>query len=312
MMRLGQNALSRRHMRADRNALRNWAGRPEFCVLCRPLGGLNDTLVQISACLDFAIRTNRQLVLDLSRPVSGFQIDAKKVFCPTPAIANVHSHLRIGLDSGIASGSGDLYPEELESLEYDVVYSGVSAMTPSGRLLLLPEFDVPHRTVVHEAWGGGWGHTLALNALALEAELSREVKNRVALLPPLDWSVHLRFTDIKVDLRSCLEALRPSVFGNVFLASDSEVAVEAAIRSWEHANIIYFPTRRSKDSKSLHRQGLRYDTIIDLWADLYALTSARRLHVCPLDMVTLKKSGFGRLAERLHVEHRLRHNFFGF
>ena len=72
------------------------SGSSSKYLLCRPRGGLNDTLTQISLCLDYAFKFKRHLIIDTMR--SGILDRFDNYFEPVIPFQNLSLYMREDFD----------------------------------------------------------------------------------------------------------------------------------------------------------------------------------------------------------------------
>lgn len=291
--------------------LRTWRPSPDRFVVCRPHGGFNDTVVQFSAAIRFAHRTRRRVILDLNHSGSGVQLDAGGLFVvPLTAAARA-----ISLQSGSSidfPASYLWYPPETQGLTHKSLPSPEGPRTIAGSTLRLPAEDIAEHVIVHETWGGGNDHVLALKALRLSDVAASAVKHLVSAFPTPDFATHLRFTDARVSMNDCLGRLVSTVKGPLFIASDSDEAIERARQALPSIPIFTLPQPRSLDANSVHSNGLTPAMFTALLADIFLLSSARTFITCALSGTPNWLSGISRIVQTFRGAPSLRRSFFGF
>jgi hypothetical protein len=290
--------------------LRTWRPVPERIVICRPHGGFNDTLVQFSATIRFAHRTHRRIILDLSHPGSGIQLPAEDLFTiPITATARA---VDLAFGSFSFPSSCSWYPPETRDLAYVSLSSPEGPLTRMGSSLRLPSEDVAQHVIVHETWGGGNDHVLALKSLRLSEATASAVERLVAGFPTPEFATHLRFTDARVPIDDCLDHLASTVTGPLFIASDSEDAVNRARQGLPSIPILTLPQFRSTDERSIHSNGLTSAMFAALLADIYLLSSAKTFMPFALSETENSLSGISLLVKTFRSSPTLRRSFFGF
>ncbi len=291
--------------------LRTWRPSEDKFIVCRPHGGLNDALVQSSAAIRFAHRARRRLVLDLAHSSSGVRINADELFVvPLRAAAKA---IDLGRSTQLDFPPHFSWsPSEARDLAYHSLATSDGPRTAGGSLLRLPPADVRQNVIVHETWGGGSDHVLALKALRLSQPTAAAVRDVVSRIPTPDFAVHLRFTDARVSIDDCLDRLLSAVRGSLFIASDSEKAIHQAQQALATIPITTLPQERSVDDRSIHSNGVTTSMFTALLSDIYLLSSARVLITCPLTGTPNWLSGITRLAQTFRASPSLRRSFFGF
>jgi len=200
-------------------------------LLCRPRGGLNDSLCQIHRCLVYASVYGRNLIIDTTK--AGFFADFSNFFETVAPFANVQTRLD---------------PADITTLEK------LSCRPPSFQhnltsyeLRYVPDFcnyvhadsgerpgigwgdrDYPEDLLLHDQTGGGNG-CLALPYFRFTGSVREEIKARLAMLPAKYTSLIIRHSDVKLDYRGFLKAVKPQVEGrHVLVSTDSHEALTYA------------------------------------------------------------------------------------
>ncbi|MEY3020803.1 MAG: hypothetical protein RLZZ272_1787, partial [Actinomycetota bacterium] len=213
---------------------RDGGGRPRD-LLCMPAAGLGDALRDISACLRYARRYGRRLVLHTTRvrlPLSFsecFEVrDAERsdvpiilgltdwilpddvTVLPPSAKASLVSEERVGL--GFLTDDREREPATFEfsrdHREEVLVYD---------RSAVMPRPRIEGRSVE------------ALGRLRLRPWLVAEVRARLDVLPAEYVGIHVRNTDTRSDYAPFLLDLKDQVAGcDVLVCSDDDVVIEEA------------------------------------------------------------------------------------
>lgn len=213
----------------------------ERVLLCRPHGGLNDTLDVIEHCWRYAERTNRQLILDMSR--SSFCTNFGKIFrnrfddnwtlfelsdsvleqlnmksCSLPEIeGKIGEYVtRIQLHEAISHLEWRLPVEDVSSkslgISFDEEYSA----------------DL----VVHENFRTGALASSLLRRLKLQKPISDEISARLINLRNQKYlGIHIRNSDIKSDYYEFFSRMKDK-FENqtVLICSDDSHVIAYAKR----------------------------------------------------------------------------------
>lgn len=301
----------RRKLFEAQRLLRSWRPLPDRYLICRPHGGFNDTLVQASSAIRFAFRTRRRVIFDFAHEGSGVRIPAGEILRVRSRLAQRGLVLDRSRATPLAS-SLSWYPSDARNLTYQSAASLEGPRTASGNLLRLPPHDVAEDVVVHETWGGGDDHVLALKAFSLLPDRAEIVRHLVSTVPVPDFGTHLRYTDAQVPLEKSLKRLQSVVTGSLYIASDSEEAVEVAQRTLQSVSVVVLPQFRSSNSQGIHAAGLTFAKFHALMADIYILSSVKTF--IPLQLVGSHNwiSGIARIVQTLRGLPSLRRSFFGF
>ncbi len=263
-------------------------------LLCRPRGGLNDTLCQIQVCRRYAARWKRRLWVDTSK--SGFLECLSEYFLPFPMI-----EFGIPEDTDEMScfptcvqGRVSHYQARYEEAVQAVIESstGVPLSFDFGR-------DYPVELLVHEQFGGGLDGGLLLRKMRLERQLAREIRGRIEGLGDYQ-SVHVRHSDMKTDYRAYFARLKRQV-GNsrLLLCTDSYACQRYALDFFPNLSLSWPIPDCS--GKPLHGNPLLDRKLVNqqTLTDLMLLAAGRSLHFTKTECGSV--SGFVRLAISLRA-----------
>ena len=280
-------------------------------VLCRPRGGLNDTLNQIEACWAYAERFGRRLYVDTSR--SGLGAPCSDYFQPRDAAADVVLHPapedeaafeRLATEPPGIAGRIGTYATRYDSERRRVVVDGANAFPI--------EFDRDRAhdapLLVHERHGGGSASLDALRRLRFTAPVAAIIRARIAPLGTDYVGVHLRHTDDQVDAEGLLGSLRESLAGRrVLVCTDDPRLLADARRILAGSTVFVASEIMDAGGLPQHHAGAFPDPVarrranLDALVDLVALGRAERVVLSRC--YSGRYSGFGRLAKLL-AEHR--------
>jgi hypothetical protein len=183
------------------------------------IGGLNDTLIHLAKCTEYAIKHHRSIILEMQLYSA---TDLQKVFdfskFPVSILTN-HRKMQDVLKER------PIEPEYYESLSRPVqtqVFIDGKWSTESGQPL---EFDFsksyPANTVLVYAAGGGGEGDSAVNILKhirLRPAVKKAYEERMAKMPEEYLSIHLRATDRKLNIINNITG---------FLLKDSDAIIKA-------------------------------------------------------------------------------------
>jgi hypothetical protein len=253
-------------------------------VLCRPSGGLNDTLNQIERCWRYATRTGRRLVIDTMR--SGMLDHWSNYFAPVIDDGRVITKLDdILLDKLDATAT---YPHGLSGRlrSYEALYfRGVEAFADrQTREILSFDFsaDYPEPLLLHEQYGSG---KLAIDCLArlkLSATIAGQVRTALARLGKDYDAVHVRNTDYRTDYESFFARIHARVTGRrVLVCSDDAACIDFARTYFNRSDVLTVSTIPCTDGRPLHGNPEldRGEINSSMLVDLLALASARTLFI---------------------------------
>jgi hypothetical protein len=251
-------------------------------LLCRPQGGLNDTLVQLERCRRYAVRHGRALIVDLAR--SGLRLPFDEVFvakadfgCPvicwTEEIAaeldGFASVRPAGLAGRVSSSRAQWRDGARAALD-----------TQTGEIV---SFDMardhPERLLVHDQSGGGTRSIFALRRLALVPAIADAVAQRIVSLGPDYDAIHVRHTDLATDFRRVFDKCRPLFAGRrVLICSDSADVKRQARDAFGPGTVLL----TASDTPDTGGANLHYSSdgdpvaaVIDLMSDIIAMARSR-------------------------------------
>jgi hypothetical protein len=245
--------------------------KSEKIALCKPSGGINDSLCVIERAWGFAESNGLPLVIDASESWIPGPLDAVFSFKhPRPLILTTKED---ATEFALALRGHPL----VQVVEAGGIKSGRESISFFKRVLLTKE-----------------------TRSAYQKELEG--------LGPRYAAIHIRHSDYKTEFKSVLNKIHTLEKNRIFLATDS-FEVEKFARQLFGERLFTIPRNRPRDSTPLHKQGGRRDSdearqaIIDAIVDLMLLVKARKLYYTftfgvGQDYAPLV-SGFGLLAKEL-------------
>jgi hypothetical protein len=304
-----KNILNRLRARSEIRSLAR-QGLSQRWLYCRPQGGLNDTLVQISMCLRYAAKFKRRLVVDTRR--SGFLDEFNAYFTTINTFPNLILRSFTEDEARFLAGM-DCLPSclRMRGVVYDSMYMANSNYvdTVTGEPITF-SFDTDHEQplLVHEQCGGGEGGYHCLKFLRLTAETRKDVLGLIAQLPESYDAVHIRHTDVTTDYKTLLQMLTPYIRGDVLLiCTDSMEVLEYSRSSLQGVKVVAIANIPDSNGQSLHHNASLTDRHINIGtiADLLAMSRAKRLFLPPPSLGY--PSGYARLAVQLRSRQYLVH-----
>jgi hypothetical protein len=206
--------------------------RSQRYLLCRPRGGLNDTLCRIALCWEYAKRFQRKLIIDCQK--SSLFGHFSDYFCVRDSTDDVIPSLNAELLQQLAPlscrpaslrGSLEAYPVRFQN---GVGYVHAHTGNPTRFCNTYPmQFvdDFPEDVLVYEDSGGGTASFGLLSHLVLNRSLLAEVEQTLQRLPPRYCAVHIRNTDYRSDYRRILRKIRSQVAAMPLLVCSDDPAV---------------------------------------------------------------------------------------
>lgn len=278
-------------------------------VVCRPRGGLNDTLNQLAKTFIYAYRHQRRFVIDTSR--SGLLDDWGRYFeLANPCWPIVLNGRHWQPDSGAT-----IEPAALQvcGLDYVPIVDAHYRIRDrdSGQEI---SFDLNHShkadVLVHEQYGGGLQGWIALQLFRFTALTRQQVLEAIGRLPSVYTAIHVRHSDVKSNYRQLFVNLRKHLKGkNVLVCTDSAEVQQFAFEALDQAKVVALHPIPQTNGAPLHgnpdvaSRGMNVAT----FADLVALAQADELilsSAIPCQLIWPGRqgsyaSGFGSLAADL-------------
>lgn len=293
-------------------------------VLCRPHGGLNDTLGVINDAWSLAEDTGRILVVDgrastFARDLSIWfeprERDARAILHPNPRIRRL-------LDAGTChpealTGRLDtsrIVEQEHETISWLEWRMPVDAETGTWLRLDLDQARfLDHDVLLHECYGGGMGSITALERLQLTARAARRVHSRLTPVVGRSYvGIHIRNSDLQSDYRHFLTSVSGDLAGRyVLVCSDDGAVLRDAIDLLPRSRVITTSAPPTADGRPYQvsadmRRRRRDDIAIDALVDVFALAGATDVLAAPVVNRTGSSTGFGVLAAELRRRPDLR------
>jgi hypothetical protein len=276
----------------------------DLYVLCRPRGGLNDSLCQVERCWRYAEEKGRTLLVEASR--SCFFGEFSTFFSPLVESAAVRFSL-----NGFSLDDESVMPADLSGRvsSYQAGYSAEREnwIDSQSGVLLTFDFSKNHeeRVLVHDQCGGGTLSFALLERVRLSRELGEVVRARLARLGKPYLAVHVRNTDYKTDYSALFDTIYPDARGRrLLVCSDDVTVISNARRFFDRSDVLSSSDIPDTEGKPLHSEWTMRDTgerkqmAINSIVDLCALASAEKLYFTSVSKGY--PSGFSGLAAHLH------------
>jgi hypothetical protein len=210
---------------------------PKKYLLCRPRGGLNDTLTQISRCWRYAETFNRELIIDTTR--SSLCAPFSDYFLIHDSPIKIHPLLtsqllteinkltcRPACLSGRASSYQTSYDQQDGFIE---VLSGMPARFDTLKDLTLFR-DYPEELLIYDSCGGGMEADYILPRLSFAADIRKIIDSCTMELGSGYLAVHVRNTDYKTDYKRLFGKIRAHVrpHHKLLVCSDDSSVIDYA------------------------------------------------------------------------------------
>ena len=265
-------------------------------LLCRPLGGLNDTLTQISRCLKYAREHGRQLIVDTaSNPKIG--ADLSRYFDSSDLI-RFESGLALEFLNSVTcfpgSLQGNINGYICTSLDSSPVREAASHQAITFDFLS----EYSETLLVHQQFGGGLNSIDLCGELEMRQDIWLEVLRRKSSLRPDYSAVHVRQSDYETNWMPQLESLKNSLSkSTVLIASDNPGLVDQA--RVEFGDLEFVGTETKPVAAPL-------DKTAQALVDLALLAEANELFVLKLTGANVTYSGFSMLAKYIWTVRKVR------
>lgn len=280
-------------------------------LLCRPRGGLNDSLCQVEACWRYADRFQRVLIVDTLR--SGLFTELSNFFEPrapkTPVIFSSSATRLLG-------SAADCMPREVAGLidTYTTAYSPAlrNHVDAASQVQLTFDFTADHaaEVLLHEQCGGGPRSFDFLRRVDLSVALKTILRARLRFRSEGYAAIHIRNTDYKTDYMNLFEEVRDKVSGqNLLICSDDANVIRVAKSFLSQANVFSVSDIPDTDQQPIHGAWVqlskagRDSSAVDVLVDLFALAFSHTLFTT--NVSGGHPSGFSRLAQFLHQDRPL-------
>ena len=271
---------------------------PQSYLLCRPVGGFNDSLNQFEICCRYAAATGRTVLLDGMH--SGFLDAWEKYFqlrAPShPDIRFYNSAMDAELNR--MTCRPDCIAGKISSYSFSGGPDNCVETNSATPLRFDMSIQHPETLLVHHQYGGGTLSFEALSRLRLVPEIADRVA-RIKAAHPSYVALHVRNTDYQTAYEPLLEAIRQTDAPSILLCSDDARCKERA-----HAllgNRLFFCSETpDTGGRSLHANARldRWTENCNALVDLTMLALANTLYVAPTTSGVY--SGFSLLANFLH------------
>jgi hypothetical protein len=282
-------------------------------ILCRPQGGLTDMLSRIGACLSYADRFDRTVIVETDFADAHFfrdrfdryfiSHDDKLILNPAPYV-----------------GMFDALPCEPSELagrvtSYSTEYSQpLNALTEVGTGLITQfNFRKNHQVplLLHHAVGGSIRKAaVALRRLSITPEVLDVYEKRKEKIGDSYSAVHIRHTDYNTNYREHVLKLKDEIEGKVYVATDNRDVLAYCKEVLGSERVYNFSTFPVEAGQALHGNSSLdpWQCNLDALVDLLLLASARNFYFFQLTEQRGAKpaySGFSLLVQLLHTNKRL-------
>jgi hypothetical protein len=279
----------------------------ERLLLCRPLGGLNDTLCQIELACRYAERFGRTVIVDTHTQSKRYFRDSFSNY-----FVSLQNNLVLDAD-GVRErfDALDVFPKFLAGRvsRYTTRFDWNAYSFVDEEIGLRVSFDLDRDyaepLLVHHASGGGKISIGALARMRLEDSLTKVLLRRIQQIGPRYSGIHVRNTDYKARYEHLIgrAAIEPN--DPIFLATDNRDTVAYCRSIFGAARLFSFASLPAEAGIAAHHvtdPAEAYERNRDAVLDLVMLALASRLYLFELEPNPhgAKYSGFSILAANLH------------
>jgi hypothetical protein len=293
------------------------SGSSSKYLLCRPRGGLSDTLCQIHCCIEYAARFKRHLIIDTTK--SGILDHFDNYFEPVVLFQSLSLSITSDFDLKSKRSScvpASLFNREMSSeVEWDQNIKNFVDSLSKERLTFSFDSDYKEDLLIHEQCGGWHGNLPTLPALKyfrFKSPVREKIKNKLSGLPKKYLAVHVRHSDVLSDYKSFFNSIEGIVKGkSLLVCTDSFEVLTYARDFFKNTNIISVSDIPDTDGLPLHENALvtSWDTTVGALTDLVALAMASKI-ILPTEQLGYP-SGFARLGSAMMQDWFIIHQLMG-
>jgi len=273
--------------------------QPERYLLCRPHGGLNDTLCQIEKCWKYALKSGRILLIDTRN--SGLHANFSEYFEAKERafrfIFDIHPETLEFLNQL------SCFPFELRGklhlMDLAIFKAPNLVLKNNPRVPLTFDFSKEYEetVLVHEQYGGGKLSFDLLERLYIAPGPRALILSRISKLDSTYCAVHVRNTDLKTNYKDLFQRILPEIRGKRVLVCSDDAAVIEYARLNCPSEILTSSDIPDTSGVALHQLEDREKHVIDAIVDLIALGNAEKLYFSTHTHGGV--SGFSRLAAHI-------------
>jgi tetratricopeptide (TPR) repeat protein len=278
----------------------------EKFLLCRPIGGLNDTLCQIEKCWRYAEKYSRSLIIDTLK--SGLLAEFSEFFSARTSLTKVY--FRLTEAQLCMLNTLTCFPHSVQGKikTYFSVYSKDSGNYIDRETSTILTFDFNKNydeiVLVHEQCGGGNLSFNLLNRVSISEKIRPIILEKIQELDHDYLAIHVRNTDYQTKFEDLFKDIYPKVSDKSLLVCSDDAEVISRAKSFFTSSKILIsshPTQTEK--KPLHHSTTHHDdeqrkkATINSIIDLIALGRSTELYFS--NVTAGHPSGFSRLAMHL-------------
>lgn len=256
----------------------NFSDNDRF-LLCMPLGGLNDTLVQIEECWEYAKKYNRILLIETTRIAIRDSNYFSESFDEFFSFKNTYKNkVRVIYNSDYITNNMlelldglDCHPTYIQgSLRFYNKWKNRTHAVDFSK-------DYVERLLVHYAGGGGNKSQNFLNKVILSDRFRKRIIPTLNTLPKDYMAIHVRHTDYQSNIRQFFKKIKEKVKKeNLLICSDNSIIIDYAKEYFNESKVFTITTIPKKIKKNLHTTDYK-TRVDDAFIDLFALAKSKKL-----------------------------------
>lgn len=264
-------------------------------LLCRPRGGLNDTLCQIEACWQYSELHNRVLIVDTEYLIAtGIGVRFSRLFKPIKCGENVIFDLSTTLLGNLNQLS--TYPPSCRGrlsnykakLNENLIHIDIETNT---KISFDFNKNYEEDLLLHDQFGGFRFGIKCLARLKLTYEFRYDVLSKLLpLIGKTYIAIHVRNTDYQSHFTEAFKEIYEKTRNQrLLICSDSVEAINFANNFFDQSEIFTLSLPPDSGGRSLPTYSTfqcndrqRYDLIVNAFSDLIGLAFAQEIIFCKL------------------------------
>ena len=275
----------------------------EKFLLCRPIGGLNDTLCQIEQCWRYAEKFSRSLIIDTLK--SGLLAEFSEFFSPRTSLTKVY--FRLSDVQLCVLDTLTCFPHSAQGKikAYFSVYSkdlrNYVDRETSTRLTFDFNRNYDETVLIHEQSGGGELSFHLLNRVSISEKIRPIILDKIQEFDHGYLAIHVRNTDYQTKFEDLFKDIYPMVSDkSLLVCSDDAEVISRAKSFFTLSKILISSYPPQTEKKPLHLSTTHIDdeqrkkATINSIIDLIALGRSTELYFS--NVTAGHPSGFSRLA----------------
>ena len=286
-------------------------------VLCRPQGGLTDMLSRIGACLSYADRFDRTVIVETDFAGAHFfrdRFDRYFISHDHKLILNSAPYISLfdlmECEPSQFTGRVTAYSSEYNRDLNALAEVGTGVVT---QFSFRKKYRAP--LLLHHAVGGSIRKAaVALRRLSITPDVLAVFEERKARIGSNYSGIHIRHTDYNTDYRDNVLKLKNDIKGNVYVATDNRDVLAYCKEVFGSERVYNFSTFPDQAGQALHGNSSLdpWQCNLDALVDLLLLASAKDFYFFQLTGQRRAKpaySGFSLLVQLLRNNKSLLDNF---